>query len=111
MTVHDDDLLAAISGHLVGRLLQQLELQAPAVGHRSRLVLRLEDLPEVVLRKNDGVLLLGGIESDISHVEEIVAQGEVRSVLLHDAERKQARALGTGDAVLEIGRCQLLPMN
>jgi len=46
MTVHDDDLLAAISGHLVGRLLQQLELQAPAVGHRAGLVLRLEDLPK-----------------------------------------------------------------
>src|SRR5207245_2767279 len=110
VTVHDDDLLAAIAGHLVGRFLEQLELQSPAVGHRARFVLGFEDLPEVVLRKNDGVFLLGGIECDVAHVEQIVAQGQVRPMLLHDAEWEQTSTLGPGDPVLEIGRRQLLPM-
>ena len=109
--VHDDDLLAAIPGHFVGRLLQQFELQPPAVGHRARLLFRFGDLAEIVLRKYDRVFLLGGIEGDVPHVEQIVAQWEMRPMLLHDAEGQQARALRPGDAVLEFGRRQLLPMH
>jgi hypothetical protein len=111
VTVHDDDLLAAVAGHLVGRFLQQLELQSAAVGHRAGLMLRFEDLPEVVLWENDGILLLGGIECNVAHVEQIVAQGKMGSMLLHDAEREQAGTLRAGDAAREFSRRQLLPMD
>src|SRR5205807_5895651 len=111
VTVHDDDLLAPIARHLVGRLLQQLQLQSPAVGHRAWLMFRFENLPKVVLGKDDGVFLLGGIEGGVAHVEQIVAQGKMRAVLLQYAEGEQARTLRPGDAVAELGRRQLLPMH
>jgi len=109
--VHDDDLLATIPGHLVGRLLQQVELQSPAVGDRARLMFRLENLPEIVFGKDDGVFLLGGIERCVSHVEQIVAQGQMQPMLLQNAEREQAGALRPGDGVVELGRGQFLPMD
>src|SRR5207249_11937517 len=108
VTVHDDDLLAAIARHLVGRLLQQLELQSPAVGHRAWLVFRLKDLPEIVLGKDDRVFLLGGIERYVSHVEQIVAQWQMQPMFFQYSEWEQARALCAGDGIAELGRGQFL---
>ena len=42
------DLCAAVRRHLTSGLLLQLELSLRAVSDRARLVLRLEDLPEVI---------------------------------------------------------------
>src|SRR5439155_4423861 len=89
----------------------KLQLQYPAVGNRAWLMFRFENLPEVVLGKDDRVFLLGGIEGGVAHVEQIVAQGQMRAVLLQNAEWEQARALRPGDAVAELGRRQLLPMH
>src|SRR6267143_404958 len=58
MTVDDDNLLAAIACHLIGRFLEQLQLEFHAVGDGSRFVFGFKNLSEVVLRKNNGVLLL-----------------------------------------------------
>src|SRR2546428_13002785 len=60
VTVHDDDLPAAIPCHLVGRFLQKFELQAPAVGHRAWLRFRFEVLHEIVFGKDMGVFLFRG---------------------------------------------------
>ncbi len=109
--VHDDDLLAAVAGHLVGRLLQQLELQAAAIGNRPRLVLRFEDLAKVIIGEHDGVFLLRGIERDVTHVEQIVPERQMRSVLFQDAEWQETGALRLGDAGLEVRRGQFLPMH
>src|SRR2546426_498704 len=102
VTVHDDDLLAPVARHLVGRLLQQFQLQSPAVGDCAWLMFRLENLPEVVLGKDDGVFLLGGIERHVSHVEQIVSQWQMQPMLLQDAEWEQARGLRTSDGVAEV---------
>ncbi len=72
---------------------------------------RFEYLTEVVLGKNDCIFLLSGVDGDVSNVEQIVAQREMRPMFLHDAERQQARALRAGDAIAEVGRRQLLPMH
>src|SRR5205823_4440992 len=111
VTVHDDDFLTAIPRHLVGRFLQQLELESPAVRDGAWLMLRFEDLTKVVLGKDDRVFLLGGVERGIAHVEQIVAQRQMRPVLLENAEGEQAGALGTRDGVLEVGGRQLFPMD
>ena len=100
--VHDNDLLAAIPRHLVRRLLQQLQLEAATVRDGPRLMLRFEDLTEVVLGKHDGVLLLRRIDRDVAHVDEIVAERQMRAMLLHDAERQEAGALRTRDGILEV---------
>src|SRR2546430_7805724 len=42
--------------------------------------------------------------------EQIVAQRQMRAVLLQDAEWEQARPLGAADGVAEVGRRQFLPM-
>src|SRR5207253_8323791 len=96
---------------LLGCLLQQLQFQSPAVGHRAWLMFRFENLPKVVLGKDDGVFLLGGIEGGVAHVQQVVTQGQVRAVLLQNAEGEQAGTLRPGDAVAELGRRQLLPMH
>src|SRR5712691_731414 len=72
---------------------------------------RFENLPKVVFGKDDGVFLLGGIEGGVAHVEQIVAQWQMRAVFLQYAEWEQARTLRPGDAVAELGRRQLLPMH
>jgi hypothetical protein len=109
--VHDDDLLAAVARHLVGRLLQQLELQSAAVGHRAWLLFRFGNLPEVVRGEHDRVFLLGGVQRDVAHVEQIVAERQMRPVLLHDAEGEQAGTLRTGDGVAKLGSRQFLPLH
>jgi hypothetical protein len=44
MSIYYDDLLAAISRHLVGSFLQQIQLQMGAVCDGARLMPRFEDL-------------------------------------------------------------------
>src|SRR2546430_13965915 len=67
----------------------------PAVGDRAWLMFRFENLPEVVLGKDDRVFLLGGVEGGVAHVEQIVAQGQMRAVLLQNAEwRSEERRVG-----------------
>src|SRR5256885_1097141 len=57
VAIDDDNLLASIASHLIRGFLKQAKLQLHAVGHRAGLVLRLENLPEVIFRKNHSVLL------------------------------------------------------
>src|SRR6266699_1790811 len=76
-----------------------------------RLMLRFEVLSEVVLGKDDGVFLLGGVERGVSYVQQIVAQRQMRAMLLQDPEREQAGALRARDGVLELGRGQFFPMD
>ena len=111
MTVHDQDLLAAVARHLVGGLLQQGQLKPAAIGHGAGLVLRFRDLSEVVFGKNDDVFLFRGVQSGITHVEQIGAQGEVRSMLLDDSEWQQTRALRTLDAFAEISGGEFFPVH
>src|SRR5439155_1588927 len=65
-----------------------------AVCHGSGLVLGLENLAEVVLRKYHRVLLIGRMQSRIAYIEQIGSQGQVRSMFLQNAKGQQACALG-----------------
>src|SRR5712691_512407 len=94
VTVDDEDFPAAIARHFTGGLLEQLQLEFHAVGNGSGLVLGFKNLPEVVLRKNDGVLLLDRLQGSVPHIEKIRAQRQMRPMLFQDAERQQARAFG-----------------
>src|SRR5262245_17601951 len=61
VSVGDNDLLAAVAGHLVGGLLQQIELQPWAISNRARLVPGFEDLTKIILRVDNRILLLGAV--------------------------------------------------
>src|SRR5438128_10678408 len=65
-----------------------------AVCHGSGLVFGLENLAEVVLRKDHCVLLVGSVQRGIAHIKQISAQRQVRAMFLQNAERQQACALG-----------------
>ena len=69
VSVHNDDLLAAVSGHLVSRFLQKFQLQVSAIGNRSRLVLGFKNLTKVIFREYDGILLLGRSQSTMANVQ------------------------------------------
>ena len=62
VAVDDKHLLAAVARHLVGGFLQQRQLQFAAIGNGAGFVPRLEDLPEVVFRKDHRIFLLGGVQ-------------------------------------------------
>ena len=94
VAVDDEDFLAAIARHFTGGLLEQLQLEFHAVGDGSGFVLGFKNLPEVVLRKNDGVLLLGRLQGSLPHIEKIRAQRQMRPMFFQDAERQQARTFG-----------------
>ena len=110
VTIHNDDLLATVARHLIGGLLQQLELKSRTVSHRAWFVLRLKNLPEIIFRKNDRVFLLRRIQRRVAHVQQIVAQRQMRSMFLQDAERQQTHTLTTRNGIAELSRAQLLPM-
>ncbi len=74
MPIHDHNFLAAIARHLFHRLIEQRELRAQTVGNGARFLLRLKYLPEVVLRKHDGVFLLDCIDHRVAHIQQIGAQ-------------------------------------
>src|SRR5215472_17890617 len=63
VAVHNDHFLAAIARHFVRSFLQKFQLKLSAVGDRSRLVLGLKNLPEIIFWKNYSKFLLGGMES------------------------------------------------
>ena len=69
--VDDDHFPAAVPRHLGHRLLQQFQLQFRAVGDRSRLMPRLENLAEIVGRKKDRVLLFRPQLRRITNIEKI----------------------------------------
>ena len=81
MSIDDDDLLTAITSHLVGGFLEQVELQVTAISYRSGLVPGLENLTKIVFGKHDGVFLLGGVQRRIAHIEQICSERKVGSML------------------------------
>ena len=74
MAVDDEDLAASVAAHLVDGLLQEGQLRGEAVGDGAGLLARLEDLAEVVLGEDHGVLLLNGVGDGEAHVDEVGAQ-------------------------------------
>ena len=62
VAVDDEDLLAAVARHFIGGFLEQLQLEFHTVGDGSRFVLGFENLSEIILRKDEGELLLGGLQ-------------------------------------------------
>src|SRR5882672_1506465 len=110
VTVHDDDFLAAIARHLVGRFLKQLQLKLHAVRDGARLVLGLKNLAKIIFRKNDGVLLLRGVQRRVAHVQEVGTQREMRAVLFQNAEWEQACSFGLLDRQAEVRCRQLFPL-
>ena len=58
MAVHDDNLLATVARHFIGRFLEQLQLEFHAEGDSPRFMLGFKNLSEVVLRKDHGEFLL-----------------------------------------------------
>src|SRR5207253_2154785 len=110
MPVHDDYLLAAVTRHLIGSFLQQFELQMGAVGNSPWLVLRFEDLSEIVFGKHDGIFLLSSVQCGVADVEQVGAERQVCAVLFQDAKRQDASASGLVDGLHEIGASELFPV-
>src|SRR5258707_6142659 len=111
VTVDDNDFLAAIACHFIGGFLQQFELELHAVGDGSRFVLGFKNLTEIVLRKNDGVLLLHRLQRCVAHVQKVRAEGQMRTVFFQDAERQQTSAFGKLDGIAKVRRSQLFPFD
>src|SRR5215469_3790835 len=109
VTVHDNDFLAAVARHLLHRLLQQGELRREAVRDGAGLLLRFEYLAEIVLGKDDGVLLLDGVHHGEPHVEQVGAEGQMRAVLFDDAEGQHAHALRLVDGADKVGGGEFFP--
>src|ERR1043166_5199396 len=61
MSVDDQDLLASVARHFVRSLLEEFQLQLRAVSHGAGLMLRFENLAEVILGKNDRIFTLGSV--------------------------------------------------
>ena len=70
-----------------------------------------ENLAEVILRKNDGELLLRRLQGRMAHIEEIRAQREMRAVFFKNAKRQQTSALGLLDGVAKVRCGQLFPLH
>ncbi len=51
VAVDDEDFLATVAGHLVGGFLEKPELEVAAVGNGAGLVLRFENLAEIIIRE------------------------------------------------------------
>src|SRR5690349_17980663 len=58
VAIHNQDLFAAIAGHLIRRFLEKGKLKTTAVGHGSWLVLGFRNLAEIILGKNHSIFLL-----------------------------------------------------
>src|SRR5882672_8315901 len=110
VAVDDDDFLAAVARHLVGGFLKQPQLKLHAVGHGARLVLGLKNLAKIIFGKNDGVLLLRGVQRRVAHVQEIGAEREMWAVLFQNAEWEQTRALRLLNRQAEVRCRQLFPL-
>ena len=110
MPIYDDDFLTAVARHLVGRFLQELQLQLGAVGHRARFMPGLEDLPEIILRKYHRVFLFRRVQRRVAYIQQIGPQRQMRSMFFQNAERQQAGAVRFPDGLAEIGRRQFFPL-
>ncbi len=65
--------------------------------------------PEVVIGEDDRVLALGRIQRGFTHIQQVGPDGQVRPVLLEDAERQQTRPAGALDGGAEIRGRKLFP--
>src|SRR4029077_5506847 len=110
VTVDDDDFLAAVARHLFGGFLEELQLQFHAVGNGAGFVLGFENLSEVVLRKNDGVFLLGGFQGSMANIQKIGAERQMRTVLFENAERQETGAFGLLDSGAKAGSGEFFPL-
>lgn len=111
VAVDDDDLPAAVAGHLIGGFLEEFELQFRAVSHRAGFMPGFEDLAEVVFGKDDRVLLPGTVKRGVADIDQIRAQRQMRPVLLDDAKGQQACALGLLNRGGEIPGREFLPIH
>src|SRR6266852_4763972 len=105
----DDDFLAAIASHLIGGFLKQFQLKFHAIRDGARLVLGLKDLAKIIFGKNDGVLLLRGVQRCVAHVQKVGTQRQMRPVLLQDSEWEQARSLRLLNRLAKVRGRQLFP--
>ena len=110
VAIDDEDFLAAVARHLLHRFLQQRELRAQAVGDGSGLLLRFEDLSEVILGENDGVFLLDGVHHGEADIEQVGAERKMRAVLLDDADGEHADSLRLVDGLHEVGGGEFFPL-
>src|SRR5579863_4929950 len=111
VTVDDQDFLASVTGHLVGGFLQKCKLHAATVCHRAGLVLGLGDLAEIVLRKDNRILLLCRVKRRMPYIEKIGAERKMRTMFFEDAERKQANSLRVVNAFAEIRSGEFFPVD
>ena len=81
-----------------------------AVGEGAGLLLRFEDLAEVVLGEDDGVFLLHGVHHGEANVEQIGAERQVRAVLFDDAEGQHAHPLRLVDGLNEVRGGEFFPL-
>ena len=103
MTVHNENFFATVSGHLVGRLLQQIHLHMRAVGDSAGLMLRFENLAEIIFGENDSVFLLRRMQRDITNIDQIGAERQLRSMFFENSKWQHTSALALLDAAGEIG--------
>src|SRR5947209_11296680 len=109
VSVDEYDFGAAVACHLISGFLQQVKLQVERIGDGAGLVLGFEDLSEVVGREDNRVLLLRRLRDGGADIEEVGAEGKVRSVFLDNADGQDAGALCLCDGFDEIGCGQLFP--
>ena len=111
VAIHDDDFLAAVARHFIRGLLQKRQLHFAAVGDGSGLVLGFGNLPEIIFRENNCVLLLGTVQRGVAHVQQIGSERQMRAMLFKDAEWQQARSLRSVNAFAKIGGGEFFPMD
>ena len=111
VTVHDQYFLATVASHLVGGFLKQRQLQIAAIGDGSGLMTRFENLSEIIFGKHYGILLPGGVQGCVTHVEQIGPQGQVWSMFFQDAERQNAGTLRLFDCFDEVCAGEFFPVS
>jgi len=77
----------------------------------SGLVTGFGNLAKIIFGKDNRVFFLGSVQRGITDVQQIGAEREMRSVLLQDAEGKQAGSLRAMNAFAEIGSGEFFPLN
>src|ERR1700734_2015919 len=111
MAIGDNDFLAAVSRHLVGSFLQELELNFRAVSDGARFVARFENLSKIIFREDYCKLLLRCGERNVPDIEQVGAEREVRAVFFENADREDASELRALDSFCKVGCCQLFPLH
>ena len=72
---------------------------------------RFGDLAEIIFGEDDCVFLVGGVQRGVTHIEQIGAERQVRTVLLQDSEREQTRSLGAANPFAKVGGSQFFPVH